>query len=65
MSIEKDETSGLKPEYLAERISRIVMKRRPAYSYVVATFVQRLSVFAKWLLPAPVFAWILSLYYKL
>ncbi len=65
MSIEKDETSGLKPEYLAERISRIVMKRRPAYSYVVATFVQRLSIFAKWLLPAPVFAWILSLYYKL
>lgn len=63
--IEKDETSGLKPEYLAVRISRIVKKRRPAYRYVVATFVQRLSVFAKWLLPDPVFAWILSLYYRL
>ncbi len=63
--IEKDETGGLKPEYLAERISVIIMKRKPAYNYVVASFLQRLAVFAKWLLPKPVFAWILSLYYNL
>lgn len=63
--IEKDEMTGLKPEYLAKVISGIVRKKNPAYRYVVSSFLQRLSVFAKWLLPAPVFAWILSLYYNL
>ena len=64
-SIEHDENNGLKPEYLASRICRIVEKKKPAYRYVVATFIQRLAVFAKWILPAPAFARILSLYYKL
>ena len=64
-SIENDENNGLKPDYLASRICRIVEKKQPAYRYVVATFLQRLAVFAKWLLPAPAFAWILSIYYKL
>ena len=64
-SIENDENNGLKPDYLASRICRIVEKKKPAYRYVVATFLQRLAVFAKWLLPAPAFAWILSIYYKL
>lgn len=63
--IEKEENSGLKPEYLAEQVSRIINKRNPAYSYIVATFIQKLSVFAKWLLPAPLFARILSIYYRL
>lgn len=64
-SIENDENNGLKPDYLASRICHIVEKKKPAYRYVVATFLQRLAVFAKWLLPAPAFAWILSIYYKL
>ena len=64
-SIESDEKNGLSPDYLASRICRIVEKKNPAYNYVVATFLQRLAVFAKWLLPAPAFAWILSIYYKL
>ena len=64
-SIENDENNGLKPDYLASRICRIVEKKKPAYRYVVATFLQRLAIFAKWLLPAPAFAWILSIYYKL
>ena len=63
--IEKDETSGLKPEYLAAKVSAIVRKKNPSYSYVVASFLQKLAVFAKWLLPKRVFAWILSLYYNL
>lgn len=63
--IEKDETGGLKPEFLADRIAYIITRKRPAYNYVVASFLQRLAVFAKWLLPKPVFAWILSLYYNL
>ena len=64
-SIENDENNGLKPDYLASRICRIVEKKQPAYRYVVATFLQKLAIFAKWLLPAPAFAWILSIYYKL
>ena len=64
-SIENDENNGLKPDYLASRICRIVEKKKPAYRYVVATFLQRLAIFAKWLLPAPAFAWILSIYFKL
>lgn len=64
-SIEKDETTGLKPEYLAARISRIVRKRNPRYNYIIASFLQRLAVSLKYILPKPLFAWILKLYYKL
>lgn len=64
-SIEKDETTGLKPEYLAGKIARIVRKKNPAYSYIISTLEQRLSVTLKKLLPASWFASILSSYYKL
>ena len=64
-SIEKDETSGLKPEYLAEKIRRIIRSSHPAYHYVVASFLQRLSIFAKVILPPRLFAKIMKLYYKL
>lgn len=64
-SIEHDETSGLKPDVLAAKISEIVRKKNPKYNYIVATFLQRLSVFAKAILPPRMFAWVLSLYYKL
>lgn len=64
-SIEHDETTGLKPEYLAARVSRIVASRRPRAHYVVATLEQRLSVFLKAVLPAGCFEAILRSYYKL
>ncbi|MBQ7269932.1 MAG: SDR family oxidoreductase [Bacteroidales bacterium] len=64
-SIEKDETTGLKPGFLAEKIAKILRKKRPAYNYVISTFEQRLSVTLKKLLPARWFAAILSAYYKL
>jgi len=64
-SIEKDENTGLKPDYLAEKISKIVMKQNPAYSYIISTFEQRLSVFLKRILPAPLFSKIIASYYKL
>ena len=63
--IEKDERTGLRPEYLARRVSRIVGMKRPAYTYVIASFLQKLAVFARWLLPERLFAGILSLYYNL
>lgn len=64
-SIESDERSGLQPDYLARRISRIVRKRRPANRYIIATFIQRLSVTLKAILPAKWYDRILASYYKL
>ena len=64
-SIEKDETTGLKPEYLAAMISRIVSKRNPNYHYIISTLEQRLSVFLKAILPPSWFAAILGSYYHL
>lgn len=64
-SIENDEQTGLKPEYLAEKISRIVMKKRPRCSYVISTFEQYLSTILKRILPTRWFEAILSSYYKL
>lgn len=64
-SIEHDENSGLKPEYLAEKISKIVRKKKPSYSYIISTLEQRLSVTLKAILPSSLFARIISSYYKL
>ena len=64
-SIEKDETTGLLPEYLAIRLAGIVEKKNPSYNYIIATFVQRLSVTLKHILPSKVFSRILGSYYKL
>ena len=64
-SIEKDETTGLKPEYLAGKVARIVRKKHPRYHYIISTLEQRLSVTLKKLLPPSWFAAILGSYYKL
>lgn len=63
--IENDEQSGLKPDYLAARISRIVRCRRPKCSYVVATFVQYLSTVLNVILPERLYSSLLGMYYKL
>lgn len=64
-SIENDEQTGLKPEYLAKKIAKIVMKKNPAHNYVIASFEQKLSLVVKWLLPKKWFASIIASYYKL
>ena len=64
-SIEHDETSGLKPEYLARKISKIVSSRNPRYNYIISTLEQRLSVFLKAILPPSWFSATLRSYYKL
>ena len=63
--VEHDETGGLKPQVLAQKISKIIQKKNPRYGYVVASFEQRLSVLLKRILPAKWFAKILGSYYKL
>ena len=64
-SIEKDETTGLKPEFLADKVAKIVRKKHPRYQYVISTLEQRLSVTLKKILPPSWFAAILGSYYKL
>ena len=63
--VEHDETGGLKPEVLAQKISGIIRKKNPRDGYVVASFEQRLSVLLKRILPAKWFDRILGSYYKL
>ena len=64
-SIEHDENTGLQPDRLASRISRIVRKRNPRNRYIIATFVQKASVFIKKVLPPKWYDKILGSYYKL
>ena len=63
--IEKDEMTGLKPEFLAEKVAKILTRRNPRYSYIIASPLQKLAVLAKTILPRRLFYWILSLYYNL
>jgi len=60
----KDENTGLKPEYLASKISSIVKSENPKYHYIVAVQVQKLSVYLKRLLPSRLYAAIFSAHYK-
>ncbi len=64
-SIENDETTGLKPGYLAKKLTSIITRKRPRYHYIIATFPQRLSVICKKVLPPRWFASIIASYYKL
>ena len=64
-SIEHDETTGLKPEYLAGKVAKIIGKKRPRYHYIISTLEQRLSVTLKAILPPSWFARILASYYHL
>lgn len=64
-SIEHDENSGLHPDRLARRISKIVRKRHPRNRYIIATLVQKASVVLKAILPAKWYDRILGSYYKL
>ena len=63
--VEHDENGGLKPVVLAQKISKIIQKKRPHNGYVVASFEQKLSVLLKRFLPAQWFDKILGSYYKL
>ena len=63
--VEHDEMGGLKPQVLANKISKVIRKKHPHHGYVVSSFEQRLSVFLKRILPAKWFAAILGNYYYL
>ena len=61
--IEKDENGGLKPEYLAKKLGKIIVKKNPCHSYIIATPEQKFAVVLKRILPGSLFASILSSHY--
>lgn len=63
-SFENDERSGLKPEYLAGLISRIVVCKNPKFRYRIATFIQKLSLPLKVILPGRTFSRMIGWFYK-
>ncbi|MCQ2171852.1 MAG: SDR family oxidoreductase [Bacteroidales bacterium] len=63
--MENDERTGLKPEYLAGEISRIVMKKNPKCSYTIATFVQKMSIPLSVILPKKLWNRIFASWYGL
>ena len=63
--VEHDDKGGLKPQVVAQKISKVIRMKHPRYGYVVSSLEQRLSVFLKQILPAKWFAAILGKYYYL
>ncbi|MDD2594344.1 MAG: SDR family oxidoreductase [Bacteroidales bacterium] len=63
-SFENDETSGLTPQFLAAKISKIVSRRHPKFRYVIATFVQKLSIPLKSILSGRCYAKVIGMFYK-
>ncbi len=62
--IEKEENGGLKPDFLAKKVVKIIESSHPHLRYVVANFEQRLSVLLKKLIPGNWFVSTLRSYYK-
>jgi len=63
--IESDEQNGLAPIYLARKIEKIVQKKHPQFSYIVAKPDQRLAAVLKKILPQRWFFNILASHYKI
>lgn len=63
--LEGEERSGLTPDYLAAKISRIVTARHPRCRYIISNFEQRLSVMLKALMPDSWFSAMLRSYYEI
>ena len=61
--IEKDEKGGLPPAKMAQKIFKILQKKKPGSRYIVATFEQKLAVVLKYILPDSWFFKILEDHY--
>ena len=61
--IENDESKGLPPDFLARKLAKILEKKNPCHTYVVATLEQKFAVLLKKILPGSLFAAILSSHY--
>ena len=63
--MEKDERTGLKPEYLAGKVSEILRRKNPRCTYVIATPVQKASIPLSLLLPKKLWNRIFASWYGL
>jgi short-subunit dehydrogenase len=61
--IEKDENGGLSPDFLAGKLAKILEKKKPSHSYIIATPEQKFAVVLKRILPGGWFSKILSSHY--
>lgn len=61
--IENDETKGMKPDFLAHKICRIIECRNPRAHYTIASLEQKFAVVLKRILPDSWFSGILSSHY--
>ncbi len=62
--IENNEKLGLPPERLAFRIEKIIEAHSPSFRYIVASPIQKLSVFLRKILPEKLFLNAIGEYYK-
>lgn len=62
-NIEKDETSGYKPDVFASAVSKIISSRRRKLRYMIGSPLQKSSVAIKRILPSRLFESIMSWYY--
>jgi short-subunit dehydrogenase len=63
--IEKNEANSREPVVLARKIVKIVDCKNPRQRYIIASFVEKLSVVLKYILPGKWFMMILEDYYKI
>jgi len=61
--IETDEKGGMKPEFFARKLARIIEKKNPGSTYILSTAEQKLAVVLKRILPDALFAGILGSHY--
>jgi len=61
--IEADEKGGMKPDYFARKLARIIEKKNPCSTYIVSTAEQKLAVVLKRILPDALFSAILGSHY--
>ena len=61
--IEKDEKGGMAPEFLANKLLKIIESKNPCHRYVISSFEQKLAVCLKAILPDSMFFKILASHY--
>ena len=64
-TIEKDEARGWKPVIMAKKIVRIVESRNPKNRYAVGTFISKLAVTVKHILPGRLFSRFIGYFYNI
>jgi short-subunit dehydrogenase len=64
-TIEKDETRGLEPIYLAKKIVKIIERNNPRQRYLIATFLSKFAVTLKHILPGKIFSRLLGYFYNI